>query len=119
MSEFANVAESRIQEALEAGQFENLQGHGQPLDLSAYFAAPSSLRAGFSLLKSASIVPPEVLAMQDIARLREILATIAEQKGDAHDRETAALRAELRLRETELAMALERMKLSLKADATS
>ena len=79
--------------------------------MDAYFAAPSSLRAGFGLLKSAGVVPPEVEAMRVVACLRERLETSTETS------EIAALRAELMARETELAIGLERMKRSIKMDA--
>ena len=112
-SPLAFVAEARIQEALEGGQSQDLPGKGHPLDLDGYFAAPSSLRAGFGLLKSAGIVPPEVEAMRSLSALRQRLAFAESEEAAQH------LRQELQTRETELAMALERMKRSLKADAGS
>lgn len=108
----ALVAEARIQESIESGEFEDIAGKGRPLDMEAYFAAPSSLRAGFGLLKSAGVVPPEVEAMRVVTGLRERVALATDVK------EKAALRAELMARETELVMGLERMKRSIKADAT-
>ncbi|HSI62502.1 MAG TPA: DnaJ family domain-containing protein [Candidatus Saccharimonadia bacterium] len=111
MSDLASVAESRILESLEAGDEITLAGKGQPLNLDAYFAAPSSLRAGFGMLKSAGVVPPEVEAMRSVGWLRERLTQVT------NDTERESLRQELMVRETELAMALERMKRSLKTDA--
>jgi hypothetical protein len=111
MSGLASVAEARILESLEAGEDMILSGKGQPLDLDGYFAAPSSLRAGFGMLKSAGVVPPEVEAMRGVNWLRERLTKVT----SAAERED--LQRELMVRETELAMAMERMKRSLKADA--
>ncbi len=113
MSALAAVAEARILEILESDEdwSRNLTGKGKPLDLDGYFAAPSSLRAGFGMLKSAGVVPAEVEAMRSVASLRERMAAAT----DATARE--ALRRELMTRETELAMAMERMKRSIKADA--
>lgn len=108
----SSVAEARIQEAIESGEFRDLAGKGRPLDLEAYFAAPASLRAGFGLLKSAGVVPPEVEAMRIVAVLREQIAVTTDET------QKAALRAELQARETELVIGLERMKRSIKADAT-
>ena len=108
-SPFALLAEVRIKEAIDAGEFDNLSGKGQPLDMEGYFSAPSSLRAGFGLLKSASVAPPEVTAMTEIAGLRLRL----ESAVAAHAED---LRKELQMREVELAMAIERMKRALKAD---
>lgn len=108
-SPFAQLAEVRIKEAIEAGEFDNLSGKGQPLDMEGYFSAPSSLRAGFGLLKSASVTPPEVTAMTEIAGLRQRLESAVGAHADD-------LRKELQMREVELAMAIERMKRALKAD---
>jgi hypothetical protein len=110
MSSLACLAESRIQEALEAGCDRELAGRGQTIDLDAYFAAPSELRAGFGLLKSAGVVPPEVEAMKEVQHLRERLSVCNDP------RQIEALRRELRTREVELALGLERMKRSIKAD---
>ncbi len=107
----ASVAEERIQEALLAGEDRNLAGSGRPFDLEAYFSAPASLRAGFGFLKSAGVVPPEVEALREASRLRELLATATDP---AH---IAALQAELIVRDTEAAMALERMRRTLRADS--
>lgn len=108
-SPFAQLAEVRIKEAIDAGEFNNLSGKGQPLDMEGYFSAPSSLRSGFGLLKSASVVPPEVTAMQEIAGLRQ-------QMESATGERATLLRNQLQMREVELAMALERVKRALKAD---
>lgn len=112
MSSFSLLAESRIQEVIKNGECTELTGKGRPLDFDAYFAAPSSLRAGFGLLKSAGVVPPEVEAMRVVSFLRERIAATTDTA------EKAALRAELQARETELVIGLERMKRSIKADAT-
>lgn len=110
VSPFADLAEAKILEAIEAGQFCDLQGKGRPLDLEGYFAAPSSLRAGFGVLKSAGLVPPEVEAMRYVNVLRERLKSVANSD------EQTALEKEILMRETEVAMAMERMRRSLKAD---
>ncbi len=112
-SPLACLAEARIQESLEQEVAVRLPGHGQPLDLDGYFAAPSALRSGFGLLKSAGILPPEVEAMKQAAQLRERLAELPE------GRTREAVKAELQKLEVELSLALERMKRQLKADAVS
>lgn len=112
MSSLMLLAETRIQEALEAGEDQDLVGRGKSLDLDAYFAAPSGLRSGFGLLKSAGAVPPEVEAMKEVQLLKERLE-LTQDSATA-----AALRKELQTRKVELAMGLERMKRALKADAT-
>jgi hypothetical protein len=68
-SAWERIAEDRIAEAFEQGEFENLPGKGRPLDLTAYFSTPSEDRMAFSILKSAGIVPSEVELMSVIAEL--------------------------------------------------
>ncbi|WP_166443040.1 DUF1992 domain-containing protein [Phragmitibacter flavus] len=110
MSGLADIAESRIQEAIESGEFTSLSGMGKPLDLDAYFASPSSLRAGFGLLKSAGAVPPEVEAMKQVHQLRETI------QNSADPILLRQMNFELQARETEIAMAMERMKRSIRQD---
>lgn len=107
----ASVAEERIQEALLGGADRDLAGRGKPFDLEAYFSAPPSLRAGFGFLKSAGVIPPEVEALREVHRLRELLGNTTDP------RQIAAIQAELRLRDTEASMALERMRRIARTDS--
>ena len=107
----ASVAEDRIKEALRSGADRGLAGAGKPFDLEAYFSAPPSLRAGFGFLKSAGVIPPEVEALREVHRLRELLSVTTDPK------QVAAIQAELRLRDAEAAMALERMRRTARADS--
>lgn len=68
------LAENKIQEAIEQGHFENLPGKGKPLDLGSYFETPAAERAGYSVLKNAGVVPPEVQMLKDIEILERALA---------------------------------------------
>lgn len=112
-SPLASVAESRIQESLEAGEDMYLAGKGKPLDMDSYFAAPSALRAGFGFLKSAGVVPPEVEALREVGIMREKLEKMEE--GPAKE----ALMADLQVRVVEVTMAMERMKRHIRSDAVS
>src|SRR4028118_810664 len=67
----ANSIEKRIKEAIEAGEFDNLEGAGKPLDLDSYFATPEDLRMGYSVLKSNKFVPAEVDMLKEIGELKE------------------------------------------------
>jgi len=59
-------ADEKIKEAIAKGEFDNLPGKGKPLDLDAYFATPEHLRMGYSILKSAGIIPEEVELLKQI-----------------------------------------------------
>ena len=46
MSDEVRGIEELIKNAMARGEFDNLPGKGQPLDLSAHFAAPEDVRMG-------------------------------------------------------------------------
>ena len=98
---FSRVAENRIREAMEQGQFENLPGAGQPLNLEEYFSTPEDLRMAYSILKSANCAPAEVELANEIARLERAIA----QSGDTKARRD--LQRALTDRQTQLAVMLE------------
>jgi len=69
MSYFQRIAEQRIREAIERGEFDNLELAGKPLDHKDYFNAPPELRAGYHILRNAGVVPEEVDLLNSIHRL--------------------------------------------------
>ena len=73
MSDEVRGIEELIKDAISKGEFDNLTGKGQPLDLSAYFEAPEDVRMGYGMLKGAGFVPEEAQLLKDIAALREEL----------------------------------------------
>lgn len=50
---FEKMPEARINEAVAKGEFDNLPGNGQPLDLSDYFRTPVQFRIIFDFKKKA------------------------------------------------------------------
>ena len=99
---FSRIAENRIREAMEQGEFDNLPGAGEPLSLEEYFNTPEDLRMAYSVLKSANCRPFEVELFNEIARLEQAITSAP----DAGSREP--LQRSLALRRTELAILLER-----------
>jgi hypothetical protein len=95
------IAENRIREAMQQGEFDNLPGAGKPIDLDGYFKLPEHLRVAFSILKSANCVPAEVEMLNEIAALEQRLSAAAEE-------DRPELRRVLAGRRAELAMLLER-----------
>ena len=67
------LVEKKIREAMEKGEFDNLAGRGQPVDLSDYFAAPEDVRLGYRLLRDAKIVPEELELLREAAALKDEL----------------------------------------------
>jgi hypothetical protein len=80
MSFHRNVDE-KIKKAIADGEFDNLPGTGKPLDLDAYFATPEHLRMGYSILKSANILPEEMDLLKQIEGLRKSLDSCTSQIG--------------------------------------
>ena len=67
------IIDEKIEQAMAKGEFDNLPGKGKPLDLDGYFATPEHLRMGYSILKSAEIIPEEMDLLKQIERLRQSL----------------------------------------------
>jgi hypothetical protein len=70
---FQKNVDEKIKEAIAMGEFDNLPGKGKPLDLDAYFATPEHLRMGYSIMKSANIIPEEMELLRQIEGLKKSL----------------------------------------------
>lgn len=75
MDALERLAEARIGEALERGDFDNLPGAGRSLDLDdgMELVAPD-LRAAYRLLRNAGFVPEEVRLRRELADVRQLLS---------------------------------------------
>ncbi len=102
MSGLDKAAEAIIQEAMARGGFQNLPGQGKPIDLSAYFDTPEELRAAYSILKNAGILPREAELLKEIAELKESLA------GAQEERRRAELRRQIERKQVEFRLMMER-----------
>lgn len=63
---FDKLVEQKIREAQEAGEFDGLEGAGQPINLEAYFNTPAELRAGYAVLKNAGVLPAEAAVLKEL-----------------------------------------------------
>lgn len=70
------MVESQIIEALERGDFHNLPGKGQPVDLTEYFNTPEDSRLVQAMLKSAGLVTVEIELLREISSMKEELNSI-------------------------------------------
>ena len=68
------LIEKMIKEAMAKGEFDNLEGRGQPIDLTDYFAAPEDVRIGHKMLKDANIIPEELELLREAEELKAELA---------------------------------------------
>lgn len=71
--------EEQIKKAMAEGEFDNLSGKGQPVDLDGYFQTPEHLRVCYSILKNNRFMPEEVHMLKEIEALREQLAASTDE----------------------------------------
>jgi len=81
MQAFDAIAERRIREAQERGEFDDLPGMGLPMTLEDDTFVPEDLRVAYRLLKNAGFVPPELAAHGEIRELEQLLQA-AETDGE-------------------------------------
>ena len=99
--DLTKIAEEKIAEAVERGEFDNLEGSGKKIDLTAYFNTPAEFRAGYSVLRANKFVPGEVELLREIADLKTAIVS-------ASNAERPQLLARLNRKQMELSMMLER-----------
>jgi hypothetical protein len=80
MDVLAAVAERKILEAIERGEFDDLPGKGKPLDLSDEPMVPPELRVAYKVLKNAGYLPPELELRSEIVRLRDLIDAIGSEE---------------------------------------
>lgn len=80
MDIMAIIAERRIQEAMERGEFDNLPGKGKPIVEEDLSAVPEELRMAYKVLKNAGCVPPEVELRNEVASLRRMVLGMEESE---------------------------------------
>jgi hypothetical protein len=68
---FQLLAERKIVEAIERGEFDNLPGKGKPLPFSQDFLEPPHQRLANKLLKNAGIAPIEISLRRELAQLKQ------------------------------------------------
>ena len=83
MDALERIAEQRIREALDRGDFERLPGFGKPLQLDDDSDIPPELRVPYRILRNAGCVPPEVELRREIASVESLLAQASE--GEARE----------------------------------
>jgi len=110
MDIFRKIAEQRINEAVQRGEFDNLSLAGQRLDFERDAHVPDDLKMAYRLLRNAGMVPEEVQLLRTVADLREGLA------GCRDPRLRQELQKELNLRESHLNILLEQRRRSRPRD---
>lgn len=73
---FDKIAEERIREAIEHGEFDDLPGKGRPLKLEDDSHLPADLRLAYKVLKNANCLPPELELRREIRTTEQLLSGI-------------------------------------------
>jgi hypothetical protein len=79
MEFFGKLAENRIMEAMKAGEFDNLRGKGQPLNLEEDSHIPPELRMAYKILKNADCLPPELELRKEVTQLQDLVASLPDE----------------------------------------
>jgi hypothetical protein len=90
------LAEARIEDAIERGLLDDLPGDGKPLELDDDSMVPEHLRAAYRLLKNAGYLPREVAIHAEIRDVESLIGRMqdGEQRAAAVKR-LSLLRARL------------------------
>ncbi|OPZ74035.1 MAG: hypothetical protein BWY80_00744 [Firmicutes bacterium ADurb.Bin456] len=67
------IAENKIREAIERGELDNLPCKGKPLKLDDLSHIPEELRAAYTLLKNAGVLPEELQLKKEIISLQKLI----------------------------------------------
>jgi hypothetical protein len=77
---FDKIADQRIREAIERGEFDDLPGKGKPLQLEDDRHISADMRLAYKILKNANCLPPEVELRKQIQTTEELLAGMKDTK---------------------------------------
>lgn len=71
MDALTYIAEQKVKNAIENGDFDNLPGFGKPVDNTEYFQVPEEERVAYHLMKNNGFLPEEVHIRKELYHLRK------------------------------------------------
>ncbi|RJR17938.1 MAG: DUF1992 domain-containing protein [Desulfobacteraceae bacterium] len=77
---FEKIAEKKISEAIEKGEFDNLPGAGEPLVLEDDSNVPEDLRIAYKILRNADCLPPELQLRREIRQMEDLLSAMQDER---------------------------------------
>jgi hypothetical protein len=80
MDVFAKIAEQRIKEAMQSGEFDNLEGMGKPIVFEDETMIPEDLRMVYRILKNTGCIPPELELRNEVINMSALINTIDDDK---------------------------------------
>ena len=95
-------AEEIIRAAVQRGELDDLPYKGEPIPLDDDRGIHPEDRLSYKVLKNAGMVPPEVAAMQDLEKLRALLAATEDPE------EQRRIRVEIAQKDAVLRLKMER-----------
>lgn len=78
MNPFILIAENKIREAMENGEFENLSGQGEPIDLSEDEYIPAEYRIAYRIMKNSGHDKAEADLLRQIRALKDEAETLTD-----------------------------------------
>lgn len=73
------IADRRIREAQDRGDFNNLPGAGAPLELDDDTLVAEDLRVAYRILKNAGLLPPELEGHREIREIEALLQRVGDE----------------------------------------
>ncbi len=77
---FVKIAEKKIREAMDNGEFDDLPGKGKPLQLEDDRHIAQDIRLAHKILKNANCLPPELELRKEILTMEELLDGVRDTK---------------------------------------
>ena len=77
---YLNIVEKRIKEAQRNGEFDDLPGHGEPMEYKEDRHIPEDLRLAYKILKNSDCLPPELVEKKEIRQMEDMLDSIPDEK---------------------------------------
>jgi len=77
---FQKIIEQRIKEAQERGDFDDLPGSHEPLQIEDDSLVPADLRLAYKILKNADCLPPELQLKKEIRQMEDLLESIPDER---------------------------------------
>ncbi|MWV43416.1 DUF1992 domain-containing protein [Paenibacillus sp. HJL G12] len=73
MSIMSWLAEQRINQAMERGEFKDLAGKGKPLEFEDMSQIPVDLRMSYKIMKNAGFIPEELQLQGELLKLQDLI----------------------------------------------
>lgn len=76
----AKIAEEKILDSMNRGEFQNLEGQGRPLTYEDDSMIPEDLRMAYKILKNSGHTPPEIQQEKEIRSAIDLLEHLEDEK---------------------------------------